>query len=211
MTAILFDLDGTLTDPVVGITASLRHALIALGRPAPAPDDLTWCIGPPLQESLHILLGDEDPVDEAVALYRERYGTIGLFENTVYPGIEEVLSGLHGEGRRLFVATSKLAVYARRILEHFALDGYFETIYGAELNGTRSDKSALIAWILQCEGLAAESVVMVGDRSHDMVGARNNRVATVGVLYGYGTRAELDAAGADALAEWPDDLPALLS
>ncbi len=209
MTTILFDLDGTLTDPVVGIAASLRHALVALGRPA--PDDLTWCIGPPLQESLRALLGDEGPVDEAVTLYRERYGEIGLFENAVYPGIEEVLRGLRGEGRRLFVATSKLAIYARRILAHFALDGYFETIYGAELDGTRSDKSALIAWILEREGLAAASVVMVGDRSHDMVGARNNRVATVGVLFGYGTRAELEAAGADALAERPGDLPALLA
>ncbi|MEM1199597.1 MAG: HAD family hydrolase [Pseudomonadota bacterium] len=210
MSAICFDLDGTLTDPKEGIIGCIRYALERLGAPQPDSDEeLTWCIGPPLLGSFEQLVGDKAP--EALALYRERFGDVGLFENAVYPGIRNVLEALKGEDRRLFVATSKPTVYATRILEHFELNGFFEHIYGSELDGTRADKTELLAWVLSRSELDASATVMIGDRRHDVIGARNNGLDAIGVLYGYGSSEELSEAGARVLCEAPEDLLAQLA
>ena len=149
MTAIYFDLDGTLTDPKLGNTRSVQYALSKLDRTAPPADELTWCIGPPLRASLKKMLGTDDLADRALSLYRERFADIGIFENEVYPGIEETLSALTGSGRRLFVATSKPSLYAERIIDHFKLRVYFERVFGAELDGRRSDKTELLGYALE--------------------------------------------------------------
>ncbi|MEM8687772.1 MAG: HAD hydrolase-like protein [Pseudomonadota bacterium] len=209
MSAVCFDLDGTLTDPKEGIIGCIRYALERLGAPQPdSDDDLTWCIGPPLLGSFEQLVGDK--ASEALALYRERFGDVGLFENAVFPGIRGVLDALKGEDRRLFVATSKPTVYAERILKHFELYDFFEHVYGSELDGTRADKTELLAWVLAQSKLDASSAVMIGDRRHDVIGARNNGMDAIGVLYGYGDADELSGAGARVLCPRPEDLTALL-
>lgn len=206
MRTIIFDLDGTLTDPKVGITRSIQHALERLDQPVPSQDELTWCIGPPLLQSLQKLVGNNSAADKALQLYRERFAEIGMFENEPYPGIVETLDELSAAGHRLIVATSKPTVYARPILEHFGLAKSFQAIHGSELDGTRVEKTDLLAWVVSKEKLDARQTVMVGDRSHDIIGAHNNGLATLGVLYGYGTMQELTDAGADDLCEAPADL-----
>ncbi len=202
-TTIFFDLDGTLTDPKPGITGSIQYALRKLDRPVPTQDELTWCIGPPLRASFAMLLGGEDLADRAVALYRERFGDVGLFENSVYPDIERVLATLRQEPRRLFVATSKPHVYARRIIEHFGLTSYFEHVFGSELDGTRVNKADLLAYAIGQTGIDPAQAVMIGDRSHDVIGAKTNGMRAIGVLYGYGSRDELAEAGAAHLCASP--------
>ena len=150
MDAIYFDLDGTLTDPKPGITRSIQYALQRLDHPTmPTEDELTWCIGPPLRTSFVRLLGGDHSADRAVALYRERFSDIGLYENRVYDGISEVLTTLCASGHRLFVATSKAHVFADRIIDHFGLRDHFERVFGAELDGTRVDKSHLLEYALK--------------------------------------------------------------
>jgi phosphoglycolate phosphatase len=209
--AILFDLDGTLSDPRIGITGSIQFALSALNYPVPEQDDLLWCIGPPLHHSFAQLLQTADSalVDRAIGLYRDRFSTIGLFENTLYPEIPRVLQALRGLGYRCFVATSKPQVFARRIIEHFELTPLLDGIYGSELNGTRSDKGELIQYVLEREKLASQACVMVGDRSHDAIGAKRNGLTSIGVTYGYGTTAELIANGVDYIAHTPEELISL--
>jgi phosphoglycolate phosphatase len=211
MNAVYFDLDGTLTDPKPGITRSIQYALGRLGREVPAEDELTWCIGPPLHASLKELLGTDDLVERAVSLYRERFADIGLFENTVYPGVEDTLSAVAGSGRRLFVATSKAVVYAERIIDHFKLRIYFERVFGSELDGTRSNKTDLLGYALKTTSVDPSQAIMIGDRSHDMIGARNNKMTAVGVLYGYGSKQELLDAGAHHICATPQGLPGLVS
>jgi phosphoglycolate phosphatase len=197
MDAIYFDLDGTLTDPKPGITRSIQYALRKLDHHTiPTEDELTWCIGPPLRASFVKILGTEDSADLAVSLYRERFSDIGLYENGVYDGISDVLATLGQSGRRLFVATSKAHVYADRIVDHFGLRHHFEHVFGAELDGTRVDKSDLLAYALRTASVDPSKTLMIGDRSHDMIGARNNGIRGIGVLYGYGSKDELIAAGA---------------
>lgn len=203
MTAVYFDLDGTLTDPKPGITRSIQYALGKLGLPVPPEDELTWCIGPPLRGSLKILLGSDELADRGVALYRERFSDIGLFENEVYPGIEDTLATLARSGRRMFVATSKAHIFADRIIDHFKLRIYFERVFGAELNGTHSDKTDLLHHALQTADVDPSQAIMIGDRSFDMVGARKNGMTAVGVLYGYGSEAELRDAGAHHVCATP--------
>jgi phosphoglycolate phosphatase len=203
---LFFDLDGTLTDPRPGIVGSIQHALRELGRPVPPEEDLLWCIGPPLKASFETLLEGAGDVDRAVTLYRERFSDVGLFENRVYDGVPELLEALEGQGFELHVATSKPYVFAERIVRHFGLDRYLRSVFGAELTGERTDKGELLAHALVSCAAAPEAVTMIGDRSHDMVGARKNAIRAVGVLYGYGSRAELLDAGADALAGSPDEL-----
>ncbi len=207
MSAVCFDLDGTLTDPKEGIVGSIRYALDALGHAGPeSDDDLTWCIGPPLLGSFEKLVGSKQEAERALVLYRERFGEIGLFENKVYPGIRDVLENLAQDGRRLFVATSKPTVYADRILQHFELKDFFETIFGSELDGTRADKTDLLAWVVAQAALEPADTLMIGDRRHDILGAGNNGIGTIGVLYGYGDREELIGAGAQTLCAAPADL-----
>jgi phosphoglycolate phosphatase len=201
--SLFFDLDGTLTDPREGIVGSIRHALAELDVAAPSNDELSRWIGPPLHESFRFVLGAKraTSLPRALELYRERFASVGMFENKVYPGIPEALAALGAAGFRLWVVTSKPSVFAAPILEHFALTRYFAGVYGAELSGERSDKAELIAHVLRTEGILAAQATMIGDRKHDIVGARKNGVRALGVLWGYGTRAELEGAGADGLFE----------
>jgi phosphoglycolate phosphatase len=202
MDAIFFDLDGTLTDPKLGITRSIQYALRKLDLPVPSQDELTWCIGPPLRDSFVTMLG-EDRADLAVSLYRERFGDVGLYENSVYPDIEHTLATLKQSHGRLFVATSKAHVFADRIIDHFRLREYFEHVFGAELDGTRANKSDLLAYALKNTGVNPQQALMIGDRSHDIVGAKRNGLAAIGVLYGYGSRQELIDAGASHICATP--------
>jgi phosphoglycolate phosphatase len=206
MPAIYLDLDGTLTDPKPGITRSIQYALSKLDRLAPSEDELTWCIGPPLRASLRLLLGTDELADKALSLYRERFSDIGLFENKIYPGVEDTLAALAQSGRRLFVATSKPVLYAQRIIDHFNLNVYFERVFGSDLDGSRSDKTDLLGYALQATGVNPSRAMMIGDRSHDMVGARNNGMTAVGVLYGYGSEEELLEAGAHHICATPRSL-----
>lgn len=211
MTTIFFDLDGTLTDPKPGITRSIRYALQKLDHPViPTEDELTWCIGPPLRSSFVKLLG-EDSADRAVSLYRERFSDIGLYENRVYDGIGEILTTLGQSGHRLFVATSKAHVFADRIIDHFGLRPYFGRVFGAELDGTRADKSHLLQYALQETATDPADALMIGDRSHDMIGAGNNGIRGIGVLYGYGSRDELIGAGARHVCATPAEIPGCIS
>jgi len=203
MNTIFFDLDGTLTDPKPGITGSIQYALRKLDLPVPTQDELSWCIGPPLRASFVTLLGGERLADRAVALYRERFAEVGLYENSVYPDIEHILATLRQSPRRLFVATSKPQIFAERIIDHFGLTGYFERVFGSELDGTRVNKSELLAYAIATTGVDRQQALMIGDRSHDMVGARNNGMRAIGVLYGYGSEQELIEAGASHLCATP--------
>ena len=198
MTCLLFDLDGTLTDPFEGITRSIVHGLTSLGRPAPDPRSLGWCIGPSLRTSFARLLdtSDSELIETALARYRERFGTRGLFENQVYPDIPRVLEQLQDSGHTLFVATAKPTVYAEQIMRHFGLEAYFEKVYGSELNGRHSDKADLIGHILTTEAIAAAEAIMIGDHAQDMIGAARNQVPGIGVLWGYGRKDDLIEAGA---------------
>lgn len=208
---LLFDLDGTLTDPHEGITGSIRYAMTQMQRPLSPDADLGWCIGPPLPDSFHHLLQTDDTaaVTQAIGFYRERFATAGLYENVLYPSIPEALATLQAAGKRLFVATSKPTVYAQKIVDHFGLSVYFEKVYGSELNGRLGQKSDLIAHILRQEGLAAVATMMIGDRRHDIKGALANGVQAIGVTYGYGTPQELQQAGAHRLIGQPADLTRL--
>jgi len=202
----LFDLDGTLTDPKTGITRSVQYALERLGRPVPEADALTWMIGPPLIAGFTELLGGAADAPEAVRLYRERYSDVGLFENEVYAGIPALLNQLRERDIRLFVATSKLQVFARRILDHFGLSGAFVEIYGSEPDNRNADKRDLIRHILDRETFDPAQAVMIGDRKHDAIGAKANGIATIGVTWGYGSRQELSEAGVACFVEDPQEL-----
>jgi phosphoglycolate phosphatase len=204
---LLLDLDGTLTDPGLGITRCLQHALSALGAAAPSTRELSWCVGPPLRESFAKLLGDSDPevLDRAIGLYRERFVSVGMFENAVYPGVAAGLGELKSAGHQMWVVTSKPHVYARKILDHFALSDAFASVYGSELSGENGDKAELIRHVLSTERFK-DLPVMVGDRRHDIEGAHANGLLGVGVLWGYGSRPELEAAGADRLVESMEQL-----
>lgn len=200
---LFFDLDGTLTDPREGIVRSLQHAFATLGVDVPREADLERMIGPPLAESLRRVLGTarEHLVPDALASYRERYRNIGMFENRVYAGISEALIALRASGWTLWVVTSKPTVVARAILDHFSLTEHFDAVHGSELSGERADKRDLIAHVLRTERMSPSTVVMIGDRSHDVIGARANGLRSVAVLWGYGSRHELVESGADVLFE----------
>ncbi len=213
MKAVLFDLDGTLTDPREGITRCIAHALDRMGREPPPLDDLVFAIGPPLRASLARLLGTEDrgEVERALAHYRERFADVGLFENRPYDGIAEALATLRAAGRPLYVATSKPQVYAVRIVERFGLAPHFDAVHGCELDGTREDKRDLLAHLLPLHGVVPEAAVMVGDRGVDMVAARHHGLRGLGAGWGYGSREELLGAGAHAICERPQDVAAALA
>jgi phosphoglycolate phosphatase len=208
--AILLDLDGTLIDSRPGIAASCAAALRALGHTPDPAFDITPLIGPPLPQVIRRLLqphGD-DRVDAGMAAYRAHYGETGLHMATIYPGITDALTQLSSQAI-CFVATAKRAVYASRIVDSLGLAAWFGGVYGTGLDGRLDDKADLIAAILRAEKLDPRDTIMVGDRSHDMIGARANGMSAIGVLWGYGNRAELEAAGADALAASPAALSSL--
>lgn len=210
---VLFDLDGTLTNPFVGISKSLQYALEKMGRPVPDADTLRSHIGPPLQVTFPRLLASDDAAlaDQALQHYRQRYGELGKFENEIIPGIPEAVAQLHGQGVQLFVATSKLETYSVEIVEHFGLSPFFIKVHGSQLDGSRADKGELIRHIVTTEKLDPARCVMIGDRLHDVVGAAKNNMKAIGVLWGFGDRAELESAGAAAIAERPEQLPALIA
>jgi phosphoglycolate phosphatase len=196
--ALLLDLDGTLTDPRDGITRSLAHAFDALGAPVPDDATLARCIGPPLREAFAELLPDPSPerIETAIAHYRERFDRIGWRENRVYDDVLPFLDALRARGVRTLLATSKPTVFAQRIARHFGFEPALDAIYGSELDGRLGVKAELVAHVLAQERLAPARTVMLGDRRHDVEGARANGLRSLGVTYGYGDRAELAAAGA---------------
>jgi phosphoglycolate phosphatase len=205
---LLFDLDGTLTDPKPGITRCIQHALKTLGREVPEADALEWCIGPPLIQSFAWLLESDDPalIKQAVFLYRERFAEIGLYENQVYDGIPEALQVLHERGFRLFLATSKPLVFAKRILEHFDLHRFFTEAFGSELNGHLTDKPSLVRHVLARTGGIPGATMIIGDRKFDLLGGQANGLHTAAVTYGYGSEEELRQAGADILFHSPQQI-----
>ena len=208
---VLFDLDGTLTDPAEGITNALMHAQRRLGMAVSPREALYVFIGPPLIETFMSEWGfTRAESEQALIYYREHFATRGLFENAPYPGIGETLAELKGSGLRLFVATSKPEPLSLRILEHFDLLQYFEAVAGSTMDEQRTKKGEVIAYALDTYRLDPKETVMVGDRKYDVIGAAENGIPCIGVLYGYGSRAELQEAGATALAADLTELSTLL-
>ena len=210
--ALVFDLDGTLTDPLPGIAGCLRYALARLDRPCPDDDALGIFIGPPLRGTFATLLGttDQPLIEAAIRFYRERFAAVGLFENRVYDGVPQMLDRLQVVGP-LLVATSKMAEYAERIVRHFGLSPYFAGVYGAEPGGLFDDKADLLAHVVRREQLTPERTVMIGDRVFDVVAARANGLPAIGALWGYGSERELREAGAARLCETPEALPSVVA
>ncbi len=212
---LLFDLDGTLTDPKLGITRCVQYALQKFGIEEPDLDQLVPFIGPPLLESFHEFYGiDGQQALEAAAAYRERFDRIGLFENQIYPGIKEMLSHLKSVGKRLAVASSKPTVYVEKILQYFDISEYFDVIVGSELNHTRTKKEEVLEEVLRqlCQDPknVHDGIVMTGDRKFDILGARSFGLVSVGVSFGYAAPGELEEAGADYIVDSVAELEELL-
>ncbi len=209
---ILFDLDGTLTDPAEGITASVAYALEKFGISVADRKTLTRFIGPPLIDSFMEYHGmSREEAVQAVVYYREYFAPKGIFENQLYEGIGEQLEALRKEGRQLYVATSKPEAFALKILEHFGLLGYFTAVVGATMDEKRTKKADVIAHLLWVHGLTEKSeILMVGDRDQDMKGASLNGLDSMGVLYGYGDLSELKEAGATYLCKTPQELAGMI-
>lgn len=205
---IYFDLDGTLTDPYEGITKCILYALDELGFPQPTSEHLHSCIGPPLYDTFPDMVG-KDLTLKAIDLYRERFVDIGWKENKPYDGILDALATIHEAGHTLFVATSKPHVHAKRIIEHFGMIRFFDTVYGCELDGTRSNKVELLKFAV-AENPGTVRRTMIGDRKHDLIGAVANGMRPIGVSYGYGSEHELRSAGAVGIASSPAQLPAVV-
>ena len=200
-----FDLDGTLTDPGVGIKNSIRYALARFGLPALEEAVLDRFIGPPLLDSFARYCGaTPKEAKELLRLYREYFAERGIFENQVYDGIPGTLAALRQRGARLYLATSKPEPYAKRILAHFGLAEQFTFIGGSTMEETRTDKEEVIRYVMESAGVPREGCVMVGDRIYDIRGGKACGLSTVGVLYGYGDRAELSEA--DRLIQSPEEL-----
>lgn len=207
---VLVDLDGTLVDPAAGIIASFRSGLAHVGIAAPPAPDLAWVIGPPLRRSFPMAGVGEHAVEAALAAYRTTYRGGAMFDATPYPGVDGALSALTAAGHRLFVATSKPHAFARPIIDHFGLARHFTGVYGPELDGTLDDKADLVAHIVSRERLDPRRAVMLGDRKYDCLGAGRSGIPTIGVLWGYGSRAELTEAGAVAFAGAWEEIPGLV-
>ncbi|GBG56670.1 phosphoglycolate phosphatase [Sporomusaceae bacterium FL31] len=193
---ILFDLDGTLTDPKPGITKSVQYALAKLGIDEPNLENLVPFIGPPLlkafKEFYHL---DDEQATLALQYYRERFATVGLYENAVFPGIKTMLAQLKRQGKILIVATSKPTVFSIKIIEHFGLQDYFQAVIGSNLDGTRVEKGEVIEFALsELDQVDSSKIIMVGDRKHDVIGAKNNGIDVIAITYGYGSLEELNEA-----------------
>ncbi len=209
---VLFDLDGTLTDPGIGITNSVAYALKKYGIPVPDRAELYKFIGPPLVDSFMEYYGfSEAQAQQATSYFREYFAQGGLLENQVYDGIETMLQELRRRGKHLCIATSKPEPFAKTILEHFRLAPYFDHIFGASMDTSRNKKGQVIAYALEQCGIAdCAKVVMVGDRRHDVLGAAEHGIDCIGVLFGYGDRVELEGAGAAYIAETVADIAAFI-
>lgn len=207
----LFDLDGTLTDPGEGITRSVAYALSFFGIEVKDRTALYPFIGPPLVDSFSTFYGfSPEQARQAVERYREYFSRQGIFENELYPGIKELLENLKRQGVRILLASSKPEVYARKILEHFQLLPFFDFVAAATMDDTRSKKTDVVRYALESCGISPDRAVMIGDRHHDIEGAKDNTLESIGVLWGYGSREELSAAGATRLAESVPQLASLL-
>lgn len=209
---VLFDLDGTLTDPGIGITNSVMYALDKFGIKVEDRTSLYKFIGPPLKESYakYYHFSDEE-VNRAVVYYREYFSEKGIFENILYDGIAEVLDRIKSSGRKIILATSKPDKFAIQILEHFGIDQYFDFVAAATMDETRTGKAEVISYAIEsCNITDLRSTVMVGDRENDILGAKAFGIDSIGVLYGYGGREELQSAGATYLAESVADIANLL-
>jgi phosphoglycolate phosphatase len=213
ITNVLFDLDGTLTDPAEGMTRCFHYALERMSAPLPTRAELQLHIGPPLRSTFSLILKTTDrlTIERAVSLYRERFAEVGMFENELFEGIPEMLASLRAQSKRLFVATSKVQLYTERILEHFDLSAYFDGVYGSHPDGRLDNKSDLIRHILASESLPAQETLMVGDRKYDIAGAKENDCLAAGVTYGYGSAEELTEAEADFLCHSPREVARLFA
>lgn len=208
---IFFDLDGTLTDPAEGITNSVVHALKYYNITVEDKRELYKFIGPPLAQSFSDFYGfSQSQAAQAVEKYREYFAEKGIFENEVYPYVPQMLANLKSRGFSLSMATSKPEVFAKRIADKFGLTEYFDFIGGSLLDNSRTDKGEVIEYVLGSLNAARENTVMVGDRFHDIAGAKKRSVLSIGVLYGFGSREELEKAGADYIAATPQELEKLL-
>lgn len=209
---LLFDLDGTLTDPRVGLTRAVQQALARMGIAVDDPDSLTPFIGPPFQESFARYYGfDAAQIEQATTYYREYYWVTGMYENVVYPGIPALLAKLRRRNVDLHVATSKVTETAEQILRHFDLRHYFDGVFGSNLDNSRATKTEVVAYALsQMRNGKGGPIAMIGDRMHDVVGARNNAVDALAVTYGYGSLQELEAAAPDRIVHSVDELSAFL-
>lgn len=209
---LLFDLDGTLTDPGLGITNSVLYALEKFGVIPAAREELYPYIGPPLTDSFQRYHGlTQEQAQQALGYYREYFSSRGLYENELYPGIEPLLRTLRQAGYTLVVATSKPEEFTHTILRYFGLDGYFTFVGGNTLDESRPTKTAVIGYIReQYPDITGENTLMIGDRCYDIEGAHACGLPAVGVLYGYGSRQELETAGADALAKTPEELEEII-
>ncbi len=203
---IFFDLDGTLTDPKLGFIRSVHYALSELDIEFDPDINFESYIGPPIHDTLGKLCADDNLVEAAISLYRKRYAEIGLFENELYEGITDCLDQILDEAESIHVATSKPTIFSKRIIEHFELDRYFNVVFGSNLDGTLSDKTELLAHILENQGVAPQNAVMIGDRRFDMIGAKNHGIRALGVLWGYGSEEELINSGADGICTHPEEI-----
>lgn len=211
ITTVLFDLDGTIADSFCGIANSILYALDKLGIEAPPRESLTNFVGPPLFDEFKRRFDFiDETAREAVRLYREYYPEKGIYEQTMIDGTESLLKELNDDGKRVFLATSKPQEYAEIILKYFDIENYFEEIYGASLDGKISSKAQVIRLALEENCLSADECIMVGDRSHDVLGAHECGVKCIGVLSGYGSREELEECGADFIAVKLKEIPELL-
>ncbi|WP_306479861.1 HAD family hydrolase [Mediterraneibacter sp.] len=209
---IFFDLDGTITDSALGIMNSIKYALEKNSLPMLSEEQLRSFIGPPLREQFCKVCGLTDAEGAKMVVdYREYYKDKGIFENRVYDGVMETLRNLKEKGYRLAVATSKPEIFARQIADYFGFSEYFELIGGACMDESRTDKYEVIEYVLDsCQIKERNRVVMIGDRSHDMIGAKRAGLHSIGVLYGYGSKEELEQSGAEVLAETPKEVISML-
>lgn len=209
---ILFDLDGTLTDPMLGITKSVQYALNKFGIEIEDLNQLCKFIGPPLKDSfMEFYNFTEKDASKAITYFREYFSTKGLYENEVFDNIEDMLISLKEQNKSLIIATSKPTVFAEKILEHFNLKKYFDFISGSNLDNTRTKKADVIKYALEENGLTDISeIIMIGDREHDVIGAKSLGIECIGILHGYGSYDELSNSGAEYIVKDVNELHSLL-
>lgn len=206
MPTLIFDLDGTLSDPREGIIRCLRHAFMEIGAELPGDEEIEQCIGPPLRDALLDLLDDHGTADRALAAFRAEYGRAGLLENQLYAGLVEALETLQQSEVPMLVATSKPREFAERTIDHFGLRRFFRAIHGCGLDGSLAEKTELLRHVIATEALDPDDTLMIGDRKYDIVAARENGLRSIAVTWGFGSEAELRTARPDAFCASPAEL-----